>query len=372
MAITERYVTSAATGGYTGSDNINTPTTLTVAFTLGTAGDRFNIKNDGTYSRGASDTLPVAISGNNTSPRMYRGYTTTIGDAERGRTANGDLDTVNMPTIDYASNGILQLANVTHTVLSGLNVTSAYPFNSTIGGGAFTNIYNCKISNTSAAVGGNGVRAGSTPLYMSECDISSVHSASYAVENGAQLFMSACKITGGSGVGVYMNGGGNIANCLIYSSGTGGIRLMDQYSHYSLYNNTIVGCTGHGIFIGPSVLQGVGIFNCHITDNTEWGIYSGSTGSRLFVNNRFRDNGSGSITGPFNPDWISGTEFHSLTTDAGTGASDYASDYSLLSTAVGVTGGYGFKLPIGAWGPPYASAGGGSTAIGGLKSYGSA
>lgn len=370
MAITERYVTSAATGGYTGSTNPLTPATLTVAFTLGTAGDRWNIKNDGTYNRSAGDAPPAV--GTLDNPLMYRGYNTVIGDAEQGRSAgDGNLITSNMPLIDYGALGVLSIGASPNVVCSGLNITTAYPFNPAVGTGTNTTFFNCKIANTSSALGGTTIRSGGGAATFINCDISSAYSAEYAVNSASGIYLIACKITAGPGMGVYVNSGGVISDCLVYSCGTGGIYCNDQYAAVGIYNCTIVGCTGDGIRFNANVYPLAVVANCHITDNTEWGIRSLGTGPRVFTNNRFRDNGSGAVTGPAADNWALGAIFKSLTTDSGTGASDYATDYSLLSTAVGVTAGLGFKRTIGAWGPPYATAG--STASsGGLKSYGSA
>ena len=95
MAITERYVTSGAAGGGDGSSG--NPWTLTEALANMAAGDRINIKADGTYTRSANDT--VTPDGTATSPIILRGYTTTIGDATLGRASGGALDSSKMPTI---------------------------------------------------------------------------------------------------------------------------------------------------------------------------------------------------------------------------------------------------------------------------------
>lgn len=76
MAITERYVSSLAGGGGDGSSG--SPWTLAEALANAVAGDRVNIKADGTYALAANFTPTNA--GSVTQPIYWRAYTTTIGD----------------------------------------------------------------------------------------------------------------------------------------------------------------------------------------------------------------------------------------------------------------------------------------------------
>src|ERR1700675_3337465 len=123
MALTDRYVTSTGTDTYANSTNSATPMSLTTAFANAAAGDRINIKV-GTYTRSASDT--PANAGTVTSPIIYRGYSSSIGDGNLGRTnSSGALITTNMPTIAYNSTFRLVTTNA-FVILESLQMTTLF------------------------------------------------------------------------------------------------------------------------------------------------------------------------------------------------------------------------------------------------------
>src|ERR1043166_3403877 len=100
MGLTDRYVSSSGTNTYSASTSSSTPMSLSTAMSNAVAGDRINIKADGTYSRSA-DTSPTN-SGSQTSPIIWRGYKTTPGDGYQGRTSgSGALSIANMPLINF-------------------------------------------------------------------------------------------------------------------------------------------------------------------------------------------------------------------------------------------------------------------------------
>lgn len=82
MAFTERYVTATASGGGDGSSG--NPWTLAESFANYAAGDRINIKA-GTYT--TTSTFNTPTSGTATSPVVWRGYKTTIGDMDNTPTS---------------------------------------------------------------------------------------------------------------------------------------------------------------------------------------------------------------------------------------------------------------------------------------------
>lgn len=160
MALTERYVTSGAGGGGNGSSG--SPWTLTEAFASAVAGDRVNVKADGTYTIGGA--LTAAASGTATSPIIFRGYKTTIGDGFLGFNADGSLITTNMPVINMQGNLMQSLALL---VFESLNVTGARAGPVTgFGSGYYSSsMLFCAVTNTTSHSSASAFSAGGNFTY---------------------------------------------------------------------------------------------------------------------------------------------------------------------------------------------------------------
>jgi hypothetical protein len=76
MAITERYVTAAATGGGDGSEG--SPWTLAEGLANVAKNERLNIKADSTYN--VTSAIDFTNSGDTDEPIWIRGYSSAIGD----------------------------------------------------------------------------------------------------------------------------------------------------------------------------------------------------------------------------------------------------------------------------------------------------
>ena len=110
MAITERYVTTGASGG---DGQIGTPWTLTESFTNAVAADRINVKK-GTYTLTSTTSVPSNV-GTTTSPIIWRGYNSAIADLDGNQrlfNGTGVIDTTNFPIINYTT-GRLDSTNYT-------------------------------------------------------------------------------------------------------------------------------------------------------------------------------------------------------------------------------------------------------------------
>lgn len=359
MAITERYVSSSGTDTYANSTNPATPMSLSTALTNMVAGDRINIKADGTYSRSATDTLTP--DGTTTSPITLRGYTTTIGDATLGRASGGFLDTTKMPVIAYGSTFRLNAAGSTNIIFESLNITSNVA-NSAVRINVESLLVNCKIDNASTSSSAVAIEGDVVTSQVISCDLSlsaGVASAKVITTAGPVQYS---RITGGGGNGIELASNPTaILGNVIYESAIG-IRALTAASRSEIIGNTIANCTGDGIDIVTSTTALVKIVGNHITGCGGYGIdFNASTCSKVLINNRFRDNTSGDING--GGDYQTATNVLNQTSDD-TDALDFTSqstdDYSLLATAAGARRGLSYLQNIGANGTQAASGGGGS------------
>lgn len=119
MALTERYVSALASGGGDGSSG--NPWTWAEMLTTAAAGDRVNVKADGTYSRSSTDAM--SNSGTVDAPIIIRGYKDTIGDGYLGRDSGGELVTTNMPLVSYAGGMSNRLGVLSYTVIESMQFT---------------------------------------------------------------------------------------------------------------------------------------------------------------------------------------------------------------------------------------------------------
>ena len=370
MALTEKYVSSAAGGS---GDGLSAGSPFTWAQMLaeingGTgAGKRYNVKADGTYTRSTDDSMWSAVGGTTTSPICIRGYKTTIGDGYLGRDSAGALITTNMPQLTF-TNGRIELAVQTVFESISMDYTST--------GGSFDRLL---VVNNNCSVIGCKI---STARNSSDTKVAML-GGDFAVHFESDYFMTAT--SGPTGEMVYCNNGlVRVDSCRFICSATtvnAGIKGDD--------GNIFYGCLIKGAGAGAGIYftgnKAVLVRNCTIsnwqdgiywnvasndrqawiagnmlTDNSRYGINVGAGWIGIVGPNRVRDN----VTGNTNThDWfLAGRIIPFVTTDTGGASTDYTNvatnDYSLIQASPGK----GVNIPKisdhGAYGLPDPSGGG--------------
>lgn len=365
MAITERYVTSSAAGGGVGTSG--DPWTLSEAITNATAGDRVNVKA-GTYTRSATDS--PANAGTATSPVIWRGYNTVIGDLDdvTRTNNNGALVTTNFPVIAYNS-GFRWNSTGTFNIYQNLVFTGTFA-GALVQKGADSVMYNCKVTNSSTS--GSAVAAASNSRTLAiECDFilngASGGNAAYSLSTTGAI-IAGCRVNGGPNIGISASNTGVILACTIFGHTGHGIACTATAGVIAIINNTIAAPNSSGTGDGINVVTGTTgrqtIMGNHITDQKAYGINLVSAANAAFLAyNRLRDNVSGGINS--GTDWAAGTSLGHVTTDTGSVETDYmnaaSGDFRLIATAAGVLGSFPYARDIGA---AQSQSGGGGTLIG--------
>jgi hypothetical protein len=348
MALTERYVSSTGTDTYANSTNPSTPMSLTTALANAVAGDRINVKADGTYTRAASDA--AAASGTTTSPIIYRGYSSTIGDGNLGRTnGNGALITTNMPVIAYDAG--FSLTVLTLTLLESLNISGNVSTGAVIPG-ANSCIKSCKIVNASTNSAAAGITFTTNDVAF-DCDVelTGASGGNAAIASTAGVIrVLFCRIKGGPAAGVSMTGSSTVVGNVIFSSATNAIKSGGGSIHTILLN-TLVGASSTGILMTTGSTNLSVFIGNMITDNGAYGLnWVSAAGAGLNAYNRYRDNTSGNIN--LGTDWTTATSYANVTTDTGGPETDYidqsTGDYRLISASPAKAAGWFPYMDIGA------------------------
>lgn len=205
MAYVEKYVSSLAGGGGDGSSG--SPWTLGECVANLAAGERGNIKADGSYSEPAAFTN----SGTRTSPMALRGYTSTIGDG--GRATIASLTSWNH------LGGFVDMSDLIFTGNTSLELVKP---------GASGRYLNCKFDNAGS---GSGIFPGAT-IMLVDCYL---RSGSGRPITGGNCGLIRCHIEGGGTNALWTgtNYHGPIVGCTFIGDGTGpALVLTDTISYY--------------------------------------------------------------------------------------------------------------------------------------------
>jgi hypothetical protein len=342
MAYTERYVTSAASGGGDGSSG--SPWTLAEAFSNASAGDRVNIQSDAAYSSGA---VTLTNSGTSAQAICYRGYNSTIGDLEnQGRNSDTSLNTTNFPAITTTG----AIVPVSHTIFQNLNLSGSVS-GSIVGSGASPDqcsFIECSITNTAS-------NASARALYIDNqnnvvnCDIicsSTLHAQVLLMD--AENNIIASKIVGKSTTAANLVSG--LDRCVFIGCVFWGTSSLDGINveasgnlAWPFFGNTFYNLNTCIKLPNSSIGMAYPMVNNHATDSSEWlnNLYSATANKYVIeVNNRTRDITT-ARTGIGD-----GVNSGEVTTDTGGPSTDYTDtsngDFTLISGAPGEDVGIGY------------------------------
>mgnify|MGYP003113484148 CR=1 FL=1 len=339
MAYTERYVTSAASGG--GDGTSGSPWTLAEAFSNAAAGDRVNIQSDGSYTTDSANRTTSA--GTYAAPIVWRGYNSTIGDLDtvgRDTPANGsDLITTNMPSISITG---AEFQPGSYNIFMNLNFSCA------IGDQAvqqtasdFITFYQCKIYHTGDSTVVRAVNIDNQATLIM-CDFESTDTdTNDLVSIDHCSFVLACKFKAAdTGARLLSITSGQVIGCLFENGGVG-IRMEQHAGGFGpnnlVMNNTAYNLSGEFLNTRDALPNApTNIINNHVTDCAQFYNNLHSATADVYVNmlnNRTRDNTSAdSGVG----DSLS---LGNVTTDTGGAATDFTNvssdDFSLISGAPG-------------------------------------
>ena len=364
MAITEKYASRLGSGANDGSSAANA-WTLAQAVTAvnalgagGAAGMRINYKKDGTVDANTTVARTFSVGGTVTSPFIFRGYLTSIGDYDLGRSTGGTgaLVATNIPEISFTTAG---LTFTTYSVVEGISVTSG------INGSALVLVAlsaaRSVIATNSRTGGGTGMQSG-TGL-VTNCDISHTGTIGTAL-NASNTNIVGNRITAGTSgattgilVGSTTNSSITIGN-VIYRCVTGISGVGTGHTH-DIHGNTIAICTTG--FLGSSASTTMQRFTNNLFADISGNAIdhqAGAQGPVALSHNRF-DRCGGISNGAV--DWIAATNWLANITSV-TQSQEFVdaatNDFRLQSTSPAVGAGLFPSRDIGALQRPATAAGG--------------
>ncbi len=356
MAFTERYVTSAASGG---SGTEGAPWTLAEALTNAVAGDRVNIQSDSGYSLGADTVTNV---GTIVSAIVFRGYNSSIGDLEgQGRNADGTLNTTNFPVITLTGN----LLNSNFSIFEALRFTGS--INGDLVGSAGPDqavVVQCSFLNTANNASARAYRTDNNCGILN-CDFECSGASHASVVNaGVRLAFVGNRVKATANTHLEVNNGFLIGSLFFGATSSVGIDLLDDQINSVIYGNTIHNV---GIAIRSPNEANVSFsfyINNHITECDEYidNQYS-ATASKVIIeiNNRTKNNTT-ARTGIGD-----GIAVGEITTDTGGDETDFvnagAGNFRLISAAPGKAAGMVEFADCGAYQREEAGGGGGGMIV---------
>lgn len=348
MALTERYVSSTGTDTWANATNSATPASWATMLTDAVAGDSVNIKQDGTYTLAASSVMTAA--GSTTSPIVLRGYKTTIGDGNTGRTnGNGALTVTNMPVISF--DATFKLTVLGATILESLNISTNNSATS-VSLGANCVVRNCKIANPSnnSAAGIFTATAGPSVIIGNDLLLTNANAASVNI-NGSNIThrIIANRLQGG--IAISTTSGHIISAFNVFLGTTTHIRTTSAAGMVTSISDDLQGASADGVAIVTTSTALHCFANGMLTDNGAFGInFTSAAAEAVIASMRYRDNTSGPTN--LGTDWVSATSWDIVSTDTGGPETDYTDaatqDFRLISASPAKAAGILPYLDIGA------------------------
>jgi len=337
MALTERYVTSGAGGG--GSGTSGSPWTFAEAIThsLSNTGQRYNVQSDAGYSIGTT----TFGAGTFQLPNIWRGYDSTIGDCDNlGRNTDGTLNTTGMPVITIT--GLWTMAN--YVTLQNFNITGA--LSSTLIGDVTVDLWNmisCRVENTQNNAAATAVSCDDYHVFTN-CDFICSGAASDRVLIGdVHLRFTGCRfeITSTDNC-LEVQSTVVLVNCVFLKNGSlGGVGVLIDIAISTIAQPQFVNCTFYNLTDAIKSTQthtggSINIIESHATDCTQF--VTNTTNIACYaIHNRTRDN-----TSP--PATVELIEVGAITTDTGGASTDFAdsgaNDLHLITSAPGYNAGW--------------------------------
>lgn len=359
MAITytEVYVSPAGSGDNSGSDASNFMPYATALSDATANPCRYNLVS-GTYTAASS---VVLTAGTGNQYRIWRGYTSTIGDLDdQGRGTDGFVDTTNFPVFNVSTKEIVPS---NYSVFQNMYMTTA-GVHEVFGSSSKDQVVliNCKVENTGTAQNNGGVLFDNT-CYAYNCDI--FVGGRWAINADDSLQVINCRLDSGfnASATILCNFGIFINNIITGHTSGLGIQTTSTATKQSIfYGNTFYDC-GEAITFGTSSLTYIQtIINNSFTDCLQAidGRYASGQPVIRF-NNRTRDNTSADVL--INEI----AKINEVTTDTGDDTTDFTDastdDFSLISGAPAVNAGLNITgfMDIGAQQQEPTGGGGGGT-----------
>lgn len=341
MAITEKYASSAGAGSKDGSTEGNAWDWATM-LTNAAAGDRINFKGSHTLTGNAA----FSNAGTATSPIILRGYASTIGDGYQGRTnGNGPLLTTNMAALS----GAYSITMPAFSIFEALNITGTRN-GSFVPAGQHSAMVRCVVSNSSTGTSAS-CYAGTTYSLAWDSDfIMTGGSGGLYAAYVTTGYIIACRVDGGSAIGISMGSIGIVIGCTVYSAGSDAIYSSTTNNNSLVYGCTVVTSGSDGVHQVTGATRLLCLLNNILADNGQYGIYAVDAETGIFAaSNRIDRNTSGASNGA--TDWLAASGYNNNTTSA-TQANEfpgYASDdYRLGPTSPARQNGIPSYLDIGA------------------------